>query len=325
MIKGCSPTTLNLFRIEDGNLYFDGHDSLRKAEDYDFNEGTDDDACFAAECLSGKFKNFVLLGQNLQILKAYVDEEVKQSKSAWGSIWFGVWCNDFHVIGEICKARSTSLFNVVPYFWEDLKTIGKMLNAEPASPTVLPLQLERKRFGGLNLQLDSFTDNIKNFEDTIYLDMAKCATSGLEAFNLVYSSPFDDGFCNRFVVRDWTQDCDVCLVSSDFAEKCFGTLPTSYRMSGGIHLPTEISVTEKFVSETGYKGETVNILISGAHNHALNRFMAMWYFTMRRNFAWTKKTSLETRHTVFVKDGYGFADKSDLEDWRNRFEFKRPL
>ena len=318
-----SPSTFNRYRVENGMLSFIGRDSYANLMQYGITSGDDEDAYFAAEFLCGKMRNFVLLSPELNIMRGLVDEDVQANKSAWNSISFGVYCYEPHLLGEICLARPSARFGVVPYEWDDLKVIGRLVNTEPAAPTVFPLQFERKN--GIGLDLQYFTANLEKFPDTMIVHMSKCVDGGNDAFCLLYSAPYDDGFSERFIVKEESEDCDVCLVTSEFAEECFGTLPLSYRMSAGCSFPVEIHPTEQFVSKTGCKRDSVNVLISGNHNEFLNKFMGMYNFVSKRQWCWSKRNSTQTRCNVFKADGFGFCDIDKLEIWRKRFGTQRAL
>lgn len=325
MIEGISPTTLNRYRVEDNVLKFLGRSHDSNILQYEVNVGDDEDAYFAAEFLSGKMKNFVLLSPDMNIMRGLVEEDVQINKSAWNTISFGVYCYDPHQLGEICKARPSALFSVIPYEWDDLRVIGKLVNSEPAAPSIMPLQCERTGKSGLSLNLDYFTPNLPQFPDTMLVHMSKCVDGGHEAFCLFYSPPCDDGFGHRFIVKDETEECDICLMTEKFADECFGFLPLSYRTSAACSFPTEIAVTDEFRKRTGCKRDTVNILISDHHNEPFSRFMRMYNFVAHRQWCWSKKTCADGRCNVFTYDGFGFCDKQTLNDWRKCFGPSRTL
>ena len=308
----------NFFRVENGELFFDGHDALTGKET-DFSEGSDEDGYFGAMFMSAKASNFVILDETLEVRRGYVSDEVQKSKQLWGNISFGVLCSNPKNLGLICRNRPTAFFDVIPYSFDDLKIIGKIVNSEVASPNLIPLQKKTEYYHQSALSLDLFTENPVKYDDTIWLDIAKCAAAGVSPFNGIYTAPYDDGFSNRFLKKDYDEQCDVCIATSEFIDRHFPTAPTSYKTSGCTVFPTEIETTESFRSATGYSGEKVNLLVGGAHNIELNKFLGFWFVTAKSHYIWTKPCSDESRHTFFTHDGFGFISSQDLAKWRGRF------
>lgn len=319
MVNGFVSSTNHIYRIENGSLCFDGRNLEHDAGNTEVVSGTDEDACFASEFLSCKIKNFVLLNQNLEILRGYVDEDIQKSPTLWNAISFGVLCNDAENAGAICEARPSAIFHPIPYKWDDLKIIGALLNREIASPTVNPLQCQKRYYEQAGIKLEAFVDNIKDYEGTVFMNMAKATMLNHEPYCMFYSSPYDDGFADRFVCGLNFDESDVCVVTFDIAEKCFGKLPLSYRMSVMGTMPVRIKATDEFKSETGYNGETVDVVMANAHNLNLNKFMGYWSLLSQKDFFWTKRISSRKRTPVFLQDGFGFCDDTQLTEWRRKF------
>ena len=118
MIEGISPTTLNRYRVEDNVLKFMGRSHDSNILQYEVNVGDDEDAYFAAEFLSGKMKNFVLLSQDLNIMRGLVEEDVQINKSAWNTISFGVYVvgSEGSTFAESGISKIDTLDNATPKY-----------------------------------------------------------------------------------------------------------------------------------------------------------------------------------------------------------------
>lgn len=318
MVRGCSSKTLNRYRVEDGELKFDGRDSDANPSQYEVSEGKFEDGCFGAEFVAGRMKNFALLDRDLSVVKTFIDDGMMRSKASWGAISYGVLVGSPENLGAACYARPSAVFTPIPHNLEDLCVIGALVNKEPASPSLMPLkhQLESRSCPGI--EIDSFTPNEEKFPETVFLDMAKAACAGVEPFCMFYTSPYDDGFCDRFVSA-YHEGCDVCVMTSQMADECFGELPTSFRTSAFPYMPTRVEATDEFRKRTGYNGDAVDVVTAGGRNRDLNKFMVMWLFASKRHFFWTKRLCERDRNTVFLKDGFGFVPHDRLDAWRRRF------